>query len=166
MKNCKYCTESIADDALKCPKCHSSQNKLLNGLALALFPILMIAFVIYINYSVGPDKYERFTDHQDEIILSVLSIDTIMQNARDQEDQLNIIVKLKNETSEEWSVGNFEVLFKSNDGRLMNIEKTTDYQLTLHPKSSSMSSLKVPFYAKYQNTDIEVNLANLRHSWP
>jgi len=50
-----------------------------------------------------------------------------------------------------------------NLGKILNIEKIGDYQLILNPKSKAKSSLKVPMYQKYTNSEIEIRLIDLKY---
>jgi len=162
-KICKYCKESILEDATKCPKCQSFQSIFRSPTFISLLSILFIPFAFFPLYLTYKWDNIKFIDYESKITLDVLSKDTLKREECKDCDLLNILVELKNDTELEWQHGEFEVQFKASGGKILNIEKIGDYQLILNPKSKAKSSLKVPMYQKYTNSEIEIRLIDLKY---
>lgn len=164
-KVCNACKEAIHAEATKCPKCQSFQSKFRSSGFLALLPLLIvIPFFLPLLNSTQREKI-KYIDHQEKISMKVLRIDTLKQEASRNYDLLNILVELDNNTDIEWEQGEYEVEFRSSAGELLNIEKSGDFGLRLHPNSSVKSTIKVPLYQEYRQSTTKVNLTNLRHNW-
>ena len=167
MKICKYCKEQIHEEASKCPKCQSFQNKFLSPLFLSLIPLLFLSIFLiplYMSFS-NRAKKAKFIDHRDNIEMIVLKQDTLKKEDSKKDDLLNIVMELDNKTEIEWSQAEFEIEFKTANGELLNIEKSGDYRLTLHPNSKSKSAIKIPIRKEFENAEIKVELVNLKHKW-
>jgi len=163
MKICKYCKESIFEEAVKCPKCQTFQSKFLNPKFLSLLPLLLLPFIIIPMYKIGPNEKINYIDHKEKIKLKLIRQDTLRKEDCNNCDLLNILVELDNQTEVEWEQSQYEVEFRSAEGELLNIEKKGDYQLTLPPNSTARSSIKIPIYKEYLGSEVKVNLVNLRH---
>ena len=164
-KVCKACKEAIHAEATKCPKCQSFQSKFRNSSFWALLPMLFVfPFLMYFLNSTQRD-HPKYIDYQEKISMKVLRIDTLKQEAPKNYDLLNILVELDNNTDIEWEQGEYEVEFRSPEGALLNLEKSGDFSLRLHPNTSAKSAIKVPLYQEYRLSTVKVNLTNLRHHW-
>jgi len=162
MKVCKYCKESILEEAVKCPKCRTFQSKFLNPTFLSLLPVLFLIPWFY-TLDMGPGEKINYIDHQEKIHLKMIRLDTLRKEDCKNCDLLNILVEIENNTEIDWEQGQYEVEFRTAEGELVNIQKYGDYPLKLHPNSTARSSIKVPIYKEYKNAEVQVNLIDLRH---
>jgi len=163
-KICKYCKESIAAEATKCPKCQSFQSKFRSPNFAGLISALIMLFFLIPMFKFLPGDNHKYIDYKDQIEIKVLKIDTLKQERCKDCNLLNILVELDNKTDIEWENGEYEVEFSTAKGELLNIEKYGDFQLKLHPNSKSKSSIKVPIYQEYRHSEVQLNLIDLRHN--
>jgi len=165
MKVCKYCKESIFEEATKCPKCQAFQNKFFGPNYMGLFLLLLIPLTVAPMFFPNRHKRAKFIDYKKEVSMDVIKTDTLRKEDCNNCDLLNILVELNNNTDIEWEQGEFEIAFKTKEGELLNIEKQSDFRLKLHPNSSAKAGIKIPIYKEYKNSEVEVKLVSLRQAW-
>jgi len=172
MKTCKSCKESISAEASKCPKCQSYQNFWRHPLFwfFAIIPLIFIYLKLLSNQNQEQhnqrmdDMHADYADYVDKISLTVLSMDTLQYGKDKEQKSLNIIMELENKTKKKWRQVEYEVQFHSKEGTLVNVERQADYGL-LRPHSSIKSSIKVPIYKEYADSEVSVNLNNIEPAW-
>ena len=164
MKTCKYCKESISTEASKCPKCQSYQSFWRQPLFLAF---AMIPLWLMLPYLILPSMNDRadFADHADKIILTVLSKDTLHYGKEQETKYLNILVEVENKTEEEWQHADYEIEYYSKEGKLVNVERESGYSFKLRPHSTGKTSIKVPLYQDYPDSEVIVKLDNMEPTW-
>jgi len=130
---------------------------------MGLLTFLLIGLSTLFIWNIGPRDKMKYVDYKDQISLKVIRTDTLKKENCKNCDLLNILVELENKTDVEWDNGEFEVAFRTAEGELVNIEKSLDFQLSLHPNSTATSSIKVPIYKEYSGSKVDIKLVNLRN---
>lgn len=158
MKTCKHCKEQIAIDATKCPKCQAHQNWYHNPQLLAIIPmILFLPFLIYMIYN----RHERvhFEDYREKVTIKKLSQDTL--TIKDKK-MINILVEVENNSDQKWENAVYEVQYLSPSGKLLNVERSSDYKFIINANKKAISSIKIPIYEEYQDVIFDLKLSELK----
>lgn len=157
-KTCQYCKEEMKDAATKCPHC-SSYQKWTQAPAFLFFLASLIFILPSFYLQFNRLKTGHFESDKDQIHLKVLK-ESLLE--KEEETFINILVEVENETDKAWENATYEVAYESSSGELMNIEKKLDYKFYVAPNSKAKSSIKVPFYEDYKDTDLKVRLVHLK----